>query len=354
MQNKIAVIGECMLELSGISHDGTSPDKKPTHGFVNKEPQQTLAGSLSFGGDTLNTAVYLARLGVGVDYVTALGDDSMSAWMLSQWRAEGVGCELVARFPHSVPGLYLIQVDENGERSFLYWRAQSPATKLFDDANAASNLFEKLFAYQHIYLSGISLALYAEPARQRLFDFLAQYRMHGGHVIFDDNYRPKLWSSPEVARDAYERMYRLTDLALPTDEDEQLLYGEAEPEKIIKNLQSLGVTEIVLKIGSNGCLISQGAISEGILEGKSEGISEGMSEGILEVMPELIPAEEVPVIDTTAAGDSFNAGFIAAMMQGKSSTEAAKSGHTLAASVIQHQGAIIPVSAMPSLLEPSI
>ena len=340
MQNKIAVIGECMLELSGISHDGTSPDKKPTHGFVNKEPQQTLAGSLSFGGDTLNTAVYLARLGVGVDYVTALGDDSMSAWMLSQWRAEGVGCELVARFPHSVPGLYLIQVDENGERSFLYWRAQSPATKLFDDANAASNLFEKLFAHQHIYLSGISLALYAEPARQRLFDFLAQYRMHGGHVIFDDNYRPKLWSSPAIARDAYERMYRLTDLALPTDEDEQLLYGEAEPEKIIKNLQSLGVTEIVLKIGRNGCLISQGAIST--------------TATTAELMPELIPAEEVPVIDTTAAGDSFNAGFIAAMMQGKSSTEAAKSGHTLAASVIQHQGAIIPVSAMPSLLEPSI
>ena len=336
MQNKIAVIGECMLELSGISNDGTSGDKKPHNGFVNKEPQQTLAGSLSFGGDTLNTAVYLARLGVGVDYVTALGDDSMSAWMLSQWRAEGVGCELVARFPHSVPGLYLIQMNENGERSFLYWRAQSPATKLFDDANAASNLFEKLFAYQHIYLSGISLALYAEPARQRLFDFLAQYRMHGGHVIFDDNYRPKLWSSPAVARDAYERMYRLTDLALPTDEDEQLLYGEAEPEKIIKNLQSLGVTEIVLKIGSNGCLISQGATTT------------------TATTAELIPAEEVPVIDTTAAGDSFNAGFIAAMMQGKSSTEAARSGHTLAASVIQHQGAIIPVSAMPSLLEPSI
>ena len=319
MQNKIAVIGECMLEVSGLSNDGFL-----NSGFVNKEPQQTLAATLSFGGDTLNTAIYLARLGVAVDYVTALGDDSLSAWMLSQWQAEGVGCDLVARFPHSVPGLYLIQVDEHGERNFLYWRAQSPATKIFDDKSDANHLFEKLLAYQHIYLSGISLSLYAEPARARLFDFLARYRMQGGQVIFDSNHRPRLWSSPEAARDAYEPMYRLADLALPTDEDEQMLYGEARPEEIVKNLQSFGIKEVVLKMGRDGCLISQGAALE------------------------LVPAEAVPVTDSTAAGDAFNAGFIAAKMQGKNSTEAALLGHKLASSVLQHRGAIIPLSAMPS------
>ena len=200
MRNKVAVIGECMLEVSTMGGDGN---------------HSSLSAGLSFGGDTLNTAIYLARLGIDVDYVSALGDDDMSGWMLDQWRAEGVGCNLVSRIENTVPGLYLIQIDEHGERSFLYWRANSPATRLFDNAAEADVMFEQLSAYQHIYLSGISLAIYTEAARHRLFDFLKKYRAKGGEVIFDGNYRPRLWASPEVARDAYETMYRLADLVLP-------------------------------------------------------------------------------------------------------------------------------------------
>ena len=139
MRNKIAVIGECMLEV-------TSPAGSDNN-------QLPLPAGLSFGGDTLNTAIYLARLGIDVDYVSALGDDDMSDWMLIQWRAEGVGCDLVSRVENKVPGLYMIQLDDQGERSFLYWRSNSPATKMFDDANEAKTLFDRLSAYQHIYLS---------------------------------------------------------------------------------------------------------------------------------------------------------------------------------------------------------
>ena len=308
MRNKIAVIGECMLEVSSLSND---------------DAQQSLPCSLSFGGDTLNTAVYLARLGVEVDYVTGLGDDSMSSWMLSQWRAEGVGCNLIARFANSVPGLYMIQLDEKGERSFLYWRANSPATRIFDDAGEAEELFEKLLGYQQIYLSGISLALYAEPARHRLFDFLTRYRAQGGKVVFDGNYRPRLWSSPEVARDAYEHMYRISDLVLPTDEDEEMLFGTEKPEEVVKRLQSFGVEEVVLKMGPNGCLLAQDQDLQ------------------------LVPSQQVTVVDSTAAGDSFNAGFLASKIQGESSESAALAAHKLASTVIQYRGAIIPLGEMP-------
>ena len=119
MRNKVAVIGECMLEVSTMGGEGN---------------RSSLPAGLSFGGDTLNTAIYLARLGIDVDYVSALGDDDMSGWMLEQWRAEGVGCNLVDRIENTVPGLYLIQIDEQGERSFRYWRADSPASRMFDDA----------------------------------------------------------------------------------------------------------------------------------------------------------------------------------------------------------------------------
>src|SRR4051812_50110599 len=80
----------------------------------------------SYGGDTLNTAIYLARLGVAVDYVTALGDDPWSDEMIAGWAAEGIGTEQVARVPGRVPGLYIIQTDARGERSFLYWRGNAP------------------------------------------------------------------------------------------------------------------------------------------------------------------------------------------------------------------------------------
>ncbi len=88
--------------------------------------------SRGYGGDTLNTAVYLARLGVGVDYITALGDDSLSDEMIAGWAAEGVGTRRVARLPGKLPGLYMIQTDDKGERRFFHWRDSAAARSLMD------------------------------------------------------------------------------------------------------------------------------------------------------------------------------------------------------------------------------
>src|ERR1700752_2309842 len=108
---KVASIGECMIEL--------------------KEAEDGLY-SRGFGGDTLNTAVYLARLGVAVDYVTALGDDPLSDEMVAAWRAERVGTDRVGRMPGRLPGLYLITTDASGQRRFDYWRDSAPARLLFE------------------------------------------------------------------------------------------------------------------------------------------------------------------------------------------------------------------------------
>src|SRR5688572_23991865 len=112
--------------------------------------------SRGYGGDTLNTAVYLARLGVEVDYVTALGDDPWSDEMIAGWAAEGIGTEKVARLPGRVPGLYIIQTDARGERRFLYWRDSAPARLLFDVSETA-HLIEALLGYELLYFSGITL-----------------------------------------------------------------------------------------------------------------------------------------------------------------------------------------------------
>lgn len=307
-QRKIALMGECMLELSRQSTGDTS-DGIPMN--------------LSYGGDTLSSAVYLARLGVPADYITALGDDPMSKRMVEQWRREGVGCDLVEYFPASVPGMYLIETDDMGERSFYYWRDSAPARRLLDDENQARQLFQRLENHGYLALSGITLAIYSESSRQRLFELLAEYRSKGGKVIFDGNYRPKLWLDKSSTRKAYEQMYRLTDIALPTIEDEQELFDEIDQQEIVQRLQAWSVGNIILKMGEQGCLVVN---------------NEGQ---------EMVPANKVRVVDTTSAGDSFNAGYLAALIKGQSATEAARSGHRLASVVIQHKGAIIPASAMP-------
>ncbi len=136
MAIRVASIGECMIELR------------------HRSPVEL---DLAYGGDTLNTAVYLARLarerGVAVDYVTALGDDAYSDGMLALWQAERVGTGLVARLPGRLPGLYTIRVDERGERSFTYWRSNSAARDMLKDGRA-ERLGEALAGYDLLYLSG--------------------------------------------------------------------------------------------------------------------------------------------------------------------------------------------------------
>lgn len=310
MTPRIALIGECMLELTRQSGE---------------QGDRSLPMNMSYGGDTLNAAVYLARQGVAVDYVTALGDDPMSSWMVDQWRAQGVHCDLVEYHKNAVPGMYLVDTDDSGERSFYYWRDSAPARFLFDDAAAADLLFDKLADHTYVCLSGISLAIYSESSRQRLFANLKAYRAKGGKVVFDSNYRPKLWPSALVARQNYESMYRLTDIALPTIEDEQQVFGDSDQNAIIERLQSWGVQEIALKMGPQGCMT------------------------VTQQGQELVAAKSVAVVDTTSAGDSFNAGYLAARLKDKPVSNAAEAGHQLASIVIQYPGAIIPIDKMPPL-----
>jgi 2-dehydro-3-deoxygluconokinase len=141
---RVASIGECMIELRQAQGG----------------PQTGTQGGLysrGYGGDTLNTAVYLARLGVDVDYITALGDDALSDEMIASWKAEGVGTKRVSRLAGKLPGLYLIQTDEKGERKFFHWRENSAARKLMH-LPETEDLLNSLATYDLVYLSAITLS----------------------------------------------------------------------------------------------------------------------------------------------------------------------------------------------------
>lgn len=304
----IAALGECMLELQGQA-------------FGNL--RQT------FGGDTLNTAVYLSRCGgadLRVHYATALGDDSLSAGMLERWQAEGVLTGLVQRLPGRVPGLYLIELDEGGERRFHYWRGQAAARAYFDAATTA--LEEQADALDALYMSGISLAILPQAGRERVLALMARMRSKGKVVAFDNNFRPRLWDSVADARYWYGRAFAAASVALITADDHQALHGLPDLAAAVSAAQALPVPEIAIKRGALSAIVG----GEGAWH---------------EVATETVPR----VVDTTAAGDSFAAGYLSRRLRGVAPAEAAAFGNRLAARVIQHPGALIPREAMQDLLQ---
>ena len=306
---RVLALGECMIELR------ERPDGLLSRGF---------------GGDTLNTALYLARLGVTVDYVTALGDDPHSEAMLRAWEGEGVGTSLVARVPGAVPGLYLIQTDDKGERRFSYWRDAAPVRRLFDLPEAPA-IEAALAGAGMIYLSGITLSLFRGAAGARLFAALEAGRARGARIAFDSNFRPRGWPDPAEARAAFARAIALADTVLAGVEDFSLLQGETlAPGAVIARLRAAGVREAVVKLAEPGCIVVAG--------GRETAVP---------------PPEAVTPVDTTAAGDSFAAAYLAARLAGLPPEAAALAGHRLAGAKIRHPGAIMPRDAMPpGLLDP--
>ena len=295
----IACIGECMIELS------EDAEGRSVRGF---------------GGDTLNTAIYLARLGCHVDYITALGDDPFSDEMIEAWQAEGIGTTRVVRVAGKLPGLYAIKTDGAGERRFYYWRESAAARMLFDLPDTEA-LLGALASYSLVYLSGITLSLYSGEARSRLTRALAEARNNGTRIAFDTNYRTRGWPNAAAARAAFEHAFVVADIVLASVDDLAPLYASVDPTVIAAHI---GSPELVLKLGSPACTVRHA--------GKAETVA----------------AETLAhVVDTTAAGDSFSAAYLCARLAGRNPVQSARAGHRLAGAVVGHRGAIIPETAMP-------
>jgi 2-dehydro-3-deoxygluconokinase len=277
--------------------------------------------SRGYGGDTLNTAVYLVRLGVAVDYITALGDDTLSDAMIAGWTAEGVGTARVVRLSGKLPGIYIIETDEKGERRFFHWRESAAARRLMD-LPETGDILNSLASYQLIYLSAITLSLYDAKGRARLIAAIKQARINGTRFAFDTNFRVRGWPNLDVARAVYREAFDAADIVLASTEDLLPLYPGAGPDRL---LELIAGNEVVLKLSEPASLLRFKGITRRI---------------------EAAPVTK-PVVDTTAAGDSFAAAYIAARLAGAEPIDAARAGHYLAGVVVCHPGAIIPRAAMP-------
>lgn len=301
----IASIGEPMIELA-------------------RSPSGPLSYDRRYGGDTLNTAIYLARLlkpeVARVHYVTRLGDDPLSDWMIEGFESESIDCSLIARVKDKRPGLYIIDTDARGERSFSYWRGEAPARQLFEDGDLVS----KLSTADAIYTSGITLAIMSDRGRERLIALMARLTEEGRIAAFDTNYRARLWPEPKAAGSWIAQAIAASTHILPSADDLDQIFGqETETAAWVDRLAAMGAREIVIKTGGGPVHTRDGTID--------------------------LARDDAPR-DTTGAGDSFNAAYLAGRLTGLSIRESVAKAHRLASRVIRYPGAVIARDAMADLM----
>ena len=289
----VYVFGEAMIELSGVEGD---------------------TARIGVAGDTFNTAVYLSRSGIKARYVSALGDDNFSLRIFGALRAEKIGASDCVIVPDTALGLYAIDLDADGERSFTYWRSNSAAKRFFDRAESGK-IIGKMKQAQTLYLSGITLSIFSAGDREKTVDIARAIKTAGGQVVFDTNYRPRGWASKNEARTAVNAIMPHVTTALLTWEDEQELFGDESAEDCAARWHAAGAKEVIVKAGARGAYCQRTGW--------------------------VPPPRVIKPIDTTGAGDSFNGAYLAARLSGADIEAAIIRGHELAAKVLMTTGAIL-------------
>ncbi len=301
---RLVSIGECMVELRQTGQGGIAR---------------------SFAGDSFNTAYY-ARLFAPPDlriaYVSAVGTDHLSSEMTQFMQRSGIDVSGMRRIEDLLPGLYMIHL-QNGERTFSYWRSDSAARRLADDPEW---LGDAVTGAGIIFMSGITLAVLPGRGRRNLIDVLRAARARGCTIAFDPNIRESLWENRATLCETISEAASVSNLLLPSFDDEQRHFGDADPHATVSRYRTLGADRVVVKNGGHGITLADGDSIR------------------------TIPA--VPVnrlVDSTSAGDSFNGAFLSRLQAGDTIDAAARLAARAAAIVIQHHGALVEPAALSML-----
>ena len=276
--------------------------------------------NLNFGGDTFNAAVYFSRLTkkeFNTFYFTGLGQDHLSKMMVKRFKNENLKTELIQIIKDKSPGLYSIQTDEKGNRSFSYWRNDSAAKKMIERCNL--NKIDKFISDSELfYYTGISLGILKQKDQNKLIDLSKKSKL----TAFDFNYRNSFHGNKIKSQSLFKKSNLSSNINFISFDDITEIFGKSDPIEfinafkrkdniiILKHFEKIFYSEFN-KIGSINIPI-------------------------------------IKAIDTTAAGDSFNGSFLAYhLINEKLSIEdKILKSHNITKNVLKYRGAIIPKSKM--------
>jgi len=298
-------IGECMVE------------------FYSDSPLQS-ASILrrSYGGDVLNALVACARLGGQCGFVTKVGDDPFGNGLLEAWIQEGIDTECAPKTPGE-NGVYFISTAEDGEREFTYRRQGTPASCL-----GVADISEAYLGQSRwLLLSGITQAL-SQSARAATLAAAKIAKRMGVRVVYDPNYRPRLWDRQgglEAAKAAFKEVSCYAEWVLPSHPVDSILLDSILEDSSQQAFSTAdGFTaycpNVALKCGEDGCIVS--------------------SETGVQIIPGAVARK---IIDTTGAGDLWNGCFLYQLISGHSANNAAIFANQQAAAKLAHRGAIPPL-----------
>jgi 2-dehydro-3-deoxygluconokinase len=283
------------------------------------EFNQTTAGEPTylqgFGGDTSNAVIAAARAGARTAYLSRVGDDWSGQRLMDLWRTEGVNTQAVEVAADAPTGLYFVTHGPNGHE-FGYQRRGSAAARMTPAWFSGSP--QSVIARARIlHVSGISMAI-SQDACDTALAAMQAARRSGTRVSFDTNLRLKLWTL-DKARAAIAQAAALCDWFLPSMDDAVHLSGHTDPAGVLDWAHALGAPTVVLKLGSDGCLVSQGG------------------------QKQHIPGHRVPLVDATGAGDCFCGNLLARLAAGDALVDAARYANAAAALAVQGFGAVAPL-----------
>ena len=304
----LLALGEAMLEFNQTQ----------------SEPPMYLQG---FGGDTSNAAIAAARAGAHVGYLSRLGQDHWGHLLMQLWAREGVNTSGVLRDAHAPSGVYFVSHDTRGHH-FSYARAGSAASRM-QPGDVQAHWLALIGQSRWLHLSGISLAI-SPTACDAAFAAMHAARAQGTCIAFDSNLRLSLWPL-DRARACISEAVRLCDLFLPSMDDMATLTGLSQPDAVIDWSHAHGAQQVVLKLGAEGAIVSDG-------------------QQRMRIAPLRVQA-----IDATGAGDCFAGNLLARLCRGDTLDQAARYANAAAALSVQGHGAVAPLptpEAVEALLHP--
>jgi sugar/nucleoside kinase (ribokinase family) len=286
--------------------------------FIASEPVHYTEASTfikCFGGAPMNTIVGVARLGVNAGAFAVVGEDPFGEYIIREFKRNNVDTShVIMKKGKRTTLAFVINEPATGERAFFFYR--KPWSETADSALTLKDVDRKYISKSKIlHVSGFALS--QNPSREAVLLAIKLAKNQGVKISFDPTLRSDVWNSKSTIRKMYISVLRIADIATFSREEAEFIFQTSEPKEAAKKALEYGVEIVGVKLGAKGALIR--------------------SKDGIEVYE---PAYKVNAIDTTGAGDGWNAGLLVGFIKGFGLGDCLKIANAVGALVVTKRGAI--------------